>query len=116
VEKYKDQVDFCIVYISEAHPADGWDMESTFGFAKQKSLEERISNAKSITAYDVGCPIYVDNFKNEMDHFFNASPERIFVLKDKKIAWNCKWPMNYDILGLENWVEGFVSENTEYFE
>ena len=48
-ERYKDRATFVMVYVREAHPTDGWSMQSNARFgvaAKQpKSYEERVRSA-----------------------------------------------------------------------
>ena len=53
--KYKDQVQFYIVYIREAHPADGWQVPSNliedFIYAEPTTDEERHCQTKNLAIF-----------------------------------------------------------------
>jgi len=92
-QRYKADVAFLFVYIREAHPADGWQMESnkTDGviFDQPKELGARRSVAQACcTRLSLSIPCVVDTMDNAVDNLYAAWPERIFVIdRDGKIAY-----------------------------
>jgi Iodothyronine deiodinase len=92
-QKYKDHVAFLFVYIQEAHPADGWQMESneTEGVIVNRPREwkERRSVAQACCSkLNLSIPCVVDTFDNAVDTLYAAWPERIFVIgRDGKIVY-----------------------------
>jgi hypothetical protein len=84
-EAYQDRVAFLMVYVQEAHPADGWQMESNESedvvFNQPKSLDERRGIAKACCErMEVGMPTVVDDMNNTVDALYAAWPERMFIL------------------------------------
>ena len=81
------------MYIQEAHPADGWQMESNERddviFHKPKDWGERQSVAQACcTRLNLSMPCVVDSIDNAVDNLYAAWPERIFVLdRDGKITY-----------------------------
>lgn len=92
-QTYKDDAGFLFVYISEAHPEDGWQMESNTEndvvFTRPKSLVERRGIAKKCsTRLKLSMPVVVDTMDNKVDIQYAAWPERMFVVdRDGKIAY-----------------------------
>jgi Iodothyronine deiodinase len=84
------------VYIREAHPADGWQMESnkTEGVIFNQPTEwgERQSVAQACcTKLTLSIPCAVDTIENTVDDLYAAWPERIFVInREGKIAYAAK--------------------------
>lgn len=103
MNKYKDDVDMYIVYISEAHPLDGWAIKAKNQpkHFQHKSMEERLrvakefqDSVKSITE----APVLVDDFTNNTEKYFGASPERLVVMDKSSVAFiGGPGPMKYSI-------------------
>ncbi|NOT02076.1 MAG: deiodinase [Phycisphaerales bacterium] len=84
-QAYRDRVAFLFVYIHEAHPDDGWQMESNrtdnVVLAQPKTFGERRSTAKRCaTALDLTMPCIVDDMDNTVDNAYAGWPERLFVI------------------------------------
>jgi hypothetical protein len=81
------------VYIREAHPADGWQMQpnETEGviFNQPKNWDERQAVAQSCcTGLSLSIPCVVDTIDNTVDNLYAGWPERLFVIrKDGKVAY-----------------------------
>ncbi len=81
------------MYIREAHPADGWQMESnkTDGviFDQPKGWGERQSVAQACCAkLSLSIPCVVDTIDNAVDDRYAGWPERIFIIgRDGRIAY-----------------------------
>ena len=92
-QKYRDRAEFLFVYIQEAHPADGWQMEpnETDGVIFNQPMEwgERRSVAQACsTRLSLTMPCVVDTIDNTVDTLYASWPERMFVLdRDGRIAY-----------------------------
>ena len=93
-------MDFVVVYIAEAHPTDGWAFENNKYQIKQpKQLEERMSAAKMFAQdTQMECPILVDNMNDDANLAYGALPERLYIIHDRKIAYEGgKGPISYNL-------------------
>jgi hypothetical protein len=120
-KKYQDQVEFIHVYLSEAHPTDGWDLaptaisqlihryteaKPTFGVRQHTSFDERNKMASRCKMNLLGdMPVYVDKMDNRAQKIYNSFPTRIYLIgKDGRIAYNPgpgPWSFNPAYLGPE---------------
>jgi len=90
---YKDRAAFLFVYIREAHPDDGWQMDENkkegVVFKKTKTLAERQEVAgKCCVGLKLSMPCVIDGLDNKVDEAYAAWPERIFIVDAQgKIAY-----------------------------
>jgi hypothetical protein len=83
--QYRDAVAFFVVYVQEAHPTDGWQVESNVDegvlYRQHQSYEERESVAGTCRL-DLGLsmPILVEEMDNAIDEAYGAAPERLYVI------------------------------------
>jgi len=95
-EQYRDKVDFMVVYITEAHPSDVWQMESNVKekvvFASPRSQDERASVAGTcVRKLGIEIPALLDEFGNSTESAYTAWPDRIYMIdRDGKIAYKSK--------------------------
>ena len=80
--RYKDRVEFVAVYIREAHPSDGWKMQSNervgINLAQPKSIEERCQVAHLCeSALSMDVPILVDDLNDTVGRAYSAFHERL---------------------------------------
>ena len=84
-ETYKDRIEFYLIYIREAHPSDGWQVQSNLDdhveFLEPQNEDARAELAK-VCQLDLGftMPMLLDNMSNEVDVKYAALPERLYVL------------------------------------
>ena len=102
--------EYRIIYISEAHPADGWVIKSSSQpvVNQQKTFEERFDTAmefrNKITDI-VQAKFLVDEMDNLANVTFGAIPERLAVLFNGKVQWlGGPGPFKYSIEELENYL------------
>ncbi len=102
-QQYKQDAAFLFVYIREAHPADGWQMDSNLTnhsvFNQPKEFGERRSVAQSCCSrLSLSIPCVVDTIDDRVDKLYASWPERIYVLDaHSKIAYAGKqgpWGFN----------------------
>ncbi len=92
-----------MVYIQEAHPTDGWQLESNKEddvlFAIPTSLPERLEVAQCCVG-DLGIlfPALVDDMDNTTDTAYTAWPERIYLVgRDGRMVYKSRpGPFGFD--------------------
>jgi hypothetical protein len=101
--KYKDDVRFYIVYIREAHPADGWQVPNNLIedilYEEPTTDDERADVASACQInLDLHMPMLVDSIDNDIDRKYVGLPMRLFLVdSDGKIAYaGAKGPFGWD--------------------
>lgn len=95
-QQYQNQVSFLVVYISEAHPSDVWQMESNVRekvvFASPRSEDERASVAGTcVRKLGIQIPALLDEFGNSTENAYTAWPDRIYLIdRGGAIAYKSK--------------------------
>ncbi len=92
-EKYRDRVEFYLVYIREAHPTDGRQVQANVrdGILVEdpKSLEARQKVAGTCAAaLGIKFPALVDGLDNAVEQAYAGWPDRLYVVgQDGRIAF-----------------------------
>ena len=92
--RYKDRVEFFVVYVQEAHPTDGWQTDSNVEegilFRQHQNYEEREEAAQSCTiGMHISVPTLVEEIDNAIDEAYGAAPERLYLIgKDGRVAYH----------------------------
>jgi Iodothyronine deiodinase len=78
-------VGFLVVYISEAHPSDIWQMQSNIKdgvvFASPRSQEERSTIAGTcVRKLGIEIPAVLDEFGNSTEAAYTAWPDRLYLI------------------------------------
>ncbi len=90
-QDYKDIAEFRLVYINEAHAADGsWPV----GYAKELGITEHTSYgercevaSKLLDDKSLTIPTVIDGMDNKVNKAYSAWPDRVFVVrKDGRVA------------------------------
>ena len=82
---HRDQVEFFLVYIQEAHPTDGWQTDSNVRdgvlFTQHQSFEDR-ERAAASCGLDLGItvPILIEEMDHIIDEAYGATPERLYLV------------------------------------
>lgn len=120
-QDYKHVAEFRMVYINEAHAADG---RRPVGYAKEKgitehdSYEERCTTAQMLLDdKTLTLPCLIDAMDNKVNQAYSAWPDRIFVVRtDGKLAVAAdRGPRGFNP-GLEaanQWLYAFSKSGTE---
>ena len=111
--RYRDQVEFFLVYVREAHPSDGWQVDSNLDnniiFRQHQSLEEReqVANTCSLDL-NMTIPILIEGMDNAIDEAYGAAPERLYVVGvDGTVAYHGgAGPHFFDV---DEWEEAIAS-------
>jgi iodothyronine deiodinase-like protein len=89
-------VAFLVVYISEAHPSDVWQMESNIKdkvvFASPRNEDERASIAGTcVRKLGIKFPAVLDEFGNSTEQAYTGWPDRIYLIDAQgKVAYKSK--------------------------
>ncbi|WP_435022473.1 deiodinase family protein [Tundrisphaera sp. TA3] len=90
---YKDRATFVMIYVREAHPTDGWRMESNdrvdVTLAQPRTYEERAGVARSCGArLNLGFPMLVDTIDDSVGAPYSGMPSRLYLIdRQGKIAY-----------------------------
>ena len=87
---------FLVVYITEAHPSDVWQMQSNIRdnviFASPRNEEERASIAGAcVRKLGIKFPAVLDEFGNSTEQAYTGWPDRIYLVDPAgRIAYKSK--------------------------
>ena len=97
-----------MVYITEAHPSDVWQMKSNIRdkvvFASPKNENERQEVAGTcVRKLGIKIPAVVDDFGNSTEANYTGWPDRLYLIgRDGKILFKTKpGPFGFDAAELE---------------
>jgi len=92
-DDYKDEVEFFLVYIREAHPEDGWqtgvNVRQHIIFKQPTTYVERVAVAETMCAkLDLKMPPLIDQLNDKVNRAYNAGPDRLYLVGiDGRIAY-----------------------------
>jgi thiol-disulfide isomerase/thioredoxin len=92
-QRYKDRATFVMVYVREAHPTDGWSMESNdrvgVSLRQPRNYDERVEVARKCSkALDFGFPMLVDTIDDAVGARYSGMPGRFYLIDpDGKVAY-----------------------------
>jgi len=113
---YEGRANFAVVYLEEAHPADGWMTSNVkHQIVQHTNMEQRIVAAAVMetelrniftteprlaeTAGESLVPVLVDSMENHAASTFGALPERLAILVDGELKFlGGKGPEDYSVL------------------
>ena len=83
--KHRDDVQFVVVYIREAHPEDGWvitsNREQDIAFNDPTSNDERHEAASSCAIrLKINMPVIVDDIDDNIASAYGALPDRLYLI------------------------------------
>jgi len=91
--RYRDQVDFYAVYIREAHPTDGWSMESNdrvgIKIEQPKTNEQRtLAASQCCQSLKLSMPLLVDAIDDRVNRLYSGFPDRLYLIdRDGRVAY-----------------------------
>ena len=91
--RYKDRATFVMVYVREAHPTDGWRMDSNdrvgVATAQPRTYEERAGVAQECgRLLGLGFPMLVDTIDDTAGNRYSGMPGRLYVIdREGKVAF-----------------------------
>lgn len=86
--EFSDIADFLVIYISEAHPKDGWAFQTEFDVKQHRTLEERIRAAQlMLSSCNLQAPVLVDFTDNEANLAYGALPIRLCIILNGRVEF-----------------------------
>ena len=84
-QSYRDRVAFYVVYITEAHPTDLWQVQANVRdgvlFAAARSDEERTSTAQAcVRKLNIQLPAVLDTIGNQTEEAYTGWPDRMYLI------------------------------------
>ena len=78
-------MEFFVVYVQEAHPTDGWQIDSNITegvlFRQHQNYQERERVAQTCSLdLHLGVPILIEEMNNAIDEAYGAAPERLYLI------------------------------------
>jgi hypothetical protein len=92
-ERHKDKAEFLMVYVREAHPTDGWKMESNtrqgVAIKQPTTFDERSEAAGQFcTKLKPSMPVVVDELNDPAGNAYSGMPARLYVIDPQgKVAY-----------------------------
>jgi thiol-disulfide isomerase/thioredoxin len=92
-QRYRDRATFVMVYVREAHPIDGWIMESNdrvgVHLAQPKTYDERVGVARTCSrSLGLGMPMLVDTLDDTVGARYSGMPSRLYLIdREGKVAY-----------------------------
>ncbi|TRY76046.1 hypothetical protein DNTS_031954 [Danionella cerebrum] len=87
VKDFSDVADFLIVYLAEAHATDAWAFANNVDISVHKTLEERLSAARTLVKENPLCTVVVDQMSNITASKYGALPERLYVIQSGRVIY-----------------------------
>jgi hypothetical protein len=84
-QRHKKDAHFVMVYVREAHPTDGWKMESNakagVAFKQPTTFDDRVAVAGQFcTRLKTTMPVVVDEINDPVGHAYSGMPARLYVI------------------------------------
>lgn len=90
---YRERAAFYVVYVQEAHPIDGWQLEvnrkDDVLMASTHTLDERCEAAQAcVLDLGIELPALVDEVDDRVERAYTAWPDRLYVIdRDGRVAY-----------------------------
>ncbi len=84
-KRYKDQVEFFVIYIREAHPSQGWQVPNNIIeniLIEEPKTDHERTEVAATCQLDLGLemPILIDSIANSIDEDYVGLPMRQFLI------------------------------------
>ena len=106
--EYRDRAAFFVVYITEAHPVDAWqvtdNVEDDVLVATTATADERYTVAGlCVKNLGIEFPAVVDGAENAVEEAYTGWPDRLYVIdRDGRIAYkSAPGPFGFKPAGVE---------------
>ena len=113
-DAYKDQIEFFVIYIREAHAADEWQTpqnlyeEIIYQAPTNDDERAKVASACQI-GLDLKMPMLVDSIDNDVEEKYISSPIRLYVIdRDGTLTYvGDQGPRGFDP---DSWVEAIKEQ------
>jgi Ca2+-binding EF-hand superfamily protein/thiol-disulfide isomerase/thioredoxin len=107
--RYRERATFLMVYVREAHPIDGWQLESNnrvgVALRQPRSYDERVKVAQTCSSsLGLGMPMLVDTIGDQVGACYSAMPSRLYLIDQRgRVAFkNGRGPFGFKPAELEH--------------
>lgn len=107
-------MEFLCIYIQEAHPSDGWQVDINLKqdvvYSQGTTEAERADIAEAcVLSLNLELPMLLDEMSNEVDEAYAALPERLYLINPEGIICfkGNPGPWGFDI---ESWESAIIKE------
>lgn len=107
-ERYKERCNFLLIYVREAHPSDGWWMQSNqrvgIDLKQPTDIETRRAVAEACQKHlDLSIPFLVDTVDDRVGSVYSGMPNRLYLIDNQgRIAFkNGRGPFGFHPRQLE---------------
>ena len=111
-ETWRDQVEFVVVYIREAHPEEGWvvspNRDEDIRINDPTSTDDRVEVAATCAInLRIRMPVLVDEIDDRIANAYGALPDRLYLIDRKgEVAFQGEpGPWGFDPRALEAAIE-----------
>lgn len=102
-DTYKNDIEFFLIYIREAHPSDGWQTPQNlyddviFDTPETDDARAEIAGVCQISQ-DIRLPMLLDGIDNDIENKYISAPIRLFVIDaEGRITFNgAPGPQGFD--------------------
>jgi hypothetical protein len=133
--KYRDEVEFIVVYVKEAHASDKWWLgrsrtqrlvNELIGNRARTDVKEpvtlsqrrRVAASCQANLFDGVVPLYVDQMDNRVATLYTARPTRMYLIDlEGRVIYNPGiGPFGFNPDHLDSMIERFLSQQHESIE
>ena len=109
---YKDQVEFIIVYVREAHPEMLKEAHRTGVVGRPKDIEQRVILAtECVTEFKFTLPMVIDGMDGQVNEDYKAAPVRVAItdLEGKIVYYAGRGPRDFRLPAVERVLKRLVA-------
>jgi hypothetical protein len=113
--RWRDKVDFYVVYIREAHPEEGWavtmNRDDGIQINDPTTTEARVEVAEVCAIrLQITMPVLVDDVDDKVASAYGALPDRLYLIgRDGRVAFQGEpGPFGFDPAALEKGIEEYL--------
>ncbi len=101
---------FLLIYISEAHPEDGWQLDinhtQNVVYSQPVNMAERVAIAQDgVCQHAIKLPVAVDDMDNTIDQLYSGSPERLYLIDAEGVVRHRSVPGPFKLDVIEDWYQ-----------
>lgn len=106
--EFADVSDFLMVYIEEAHPADGWSFKDNYPIKSHRSIDERIGAAGHLAVKDGGITVVVDSMTDAANRAYGGLFERLYIIQNGTVVYQGqRGPHGFRLPEVEQWLRNY---------
>lgn len=110
--QFVELADFLMVYIEEAHPADGWAFRDNVHVRTHRDIKERIA-ATSFLEAKSDLTLVVDNMDDECNRAYGGLYERLYIVQNGVVAYQGnRGPAGFKVAEVEEWLNKYKNLST----